>query len=228
MNKKVSAIENHEGLCWKCLSSLDKSEIHIIEIPELASGSAFDGEGTKIQLCNYCYKKSKEDNPNIWNMEVKQIKQNGYFIGTEYLYETDMLDFIDKLPIQGQQFVWNEFANGSLSNPKYKMEPQDWIDYNLGILSHEKCKEYGMYSFDEMMAYDEKFPTCQNVYNIIYDDGSKGSKCPYGSYGGYNQTTDNYICEECYGCKNYVKRTKPIEAVTNDEFNKAMTLCTIL
>lgn len=220
MNKKVSAIENHEGLCWKCLSSLDKSEIHIIEIPELGYNSAFDGEGTRIQLCQCCYKKSKEDNPNIWNMEVKQLKQNGYFIGTEYLYEADILDFIDKLPIQSQQFVLNEFANGSLSNPKYKMKPQDWIDYNLGILSHEKCKEYGMYSFDEMLAYDENFPTCQNVVNIIYDDDSKGSKCPCGAYGGYNQTTDNYICEGCYGCKSYKKRTNPITTMTIEEFRQ--------
>ena len=220
MSKKVLAVENHEGLCWKCLISLDKSNIHIIEIPELGCGSAFDGEGTKIQLCQCCYKKSKENNPNIWNMEVKQIKQNGYFIGTEYLYEADMLEFIDKLPIQGQQFVLNEFANGSLSNPKYKMEPQDWIDYELGILSHEKCKAYGVFSFDEIKAYEERFVNCECPVNVIEDDLER-SLCPYGAHGGYNQTLDDrYMCEECYSCKNYRKRTSPIITMTMDEFKQ--------
>lgn len=221
MNNKVYAIKNHEGLCWKCLKSYDKSNIKVINIPELGEGnSAFNGAGTKLQLCVICYEESMMDNPKIWNMDVNQIFENDIIINEEFLYESDMLNFIDTLPIESQQFVWNEYINGFYTKP-LKMIPQDWIDYRLKILSHEQCKKYDLLSPDEIKAYNTKFPSCQHPINILCNDGSKGCMCPYGAYGSYNQIiTNNDFSLECYDCKQYITRTTPIIDLTEDEFKE--------
>jgi hypothetical protein len=128
------AITNHEGLCWKCLQSYDCSNINVINIHELGYGSQFDGD-QELHLCNDCYQESIKNNPKLWNLETKQVSK--YM--SKYIYEDEMVDYIDQLPIQGRQFVENEF------NPKVylEMEPQDWLDKELGVLSKEKRIDYG-------------------------------------------------------------------------------------
>jgi len=219
---KVLAISNHEGLCWKCLQSFNKSEIINITIPELGYGSIFDGEGTKLQLCKTCYEESIKDNPHLWDMKIKETKEED-LTTVEYMYEKEMYEYLESLPIQSRQFVWNEFVEGTYAKPLF-MSPQDWIDYQLGILPHDKCKKYGVFSFDEIKAYDEKFSTCQYPINIIYDDGTIGCQCPFGAYGGYNQETDRYISTECYECSKYTKRTTPITTMTKDEYNQKYSM----
>ena len=211
---KVLAIANHEGLCWKCLQPFDKSQIHNINIPEMEYGSAFDGEGTKLQLCEECY---QESNPEIWSMEeLKDIDEDRFQLGEEYVHEKEMREYIEKLPLQGKQFVWNEFNYGW--NADHKMQAQDWIDYRLDILPHDKCKEYGYYSPEERQAYKERFPTCQYPVNIIYNDNSKGCKCPFGVHGKYGQKCNEQSYEGCYKCQYYKERTKSIIDVSDDEY----------
>jgi hypothetical protein len=213
---KVLAIQNHVGLCWKCLQSLDQSQIHNIIIPEMGYGSSFDGEGTKLQLCDECYQESIKDNNELWSMEeIKDIGDDGIQYGEEYKYEKEMLEYIETLPLQGKQFVWNEFNHGF--NADCKMEAQDWIDYELNLLPHDKCNEYGYYSPDEKQAYKERFPTCQFPVNRIYNEDSKGCWCPFGAYGEYGQTC-RQTCTVCYQCPYYMERTTPIQDITDDEY----------
>lgn len=216
--ERVLAIKNHEGLCWKCLQSFDKSQIHIIKIHEMGYGSAFDGERTELHLCDECYQDSIKDNKELWSMEETSCEwdedRHGF---TEYKYETEMLDYIDNLPLQGKQFVKNEFNSDG-----WRMEPQDWIDYKLDILPHEKCKEYWLYSPEEIKAYSDRFTTCEYPTNRIWDDNSKGCQCPLGSMGNYNQTIDSNISSECYECKYYKPRVTPIKDISSDDFEDYM------
>ena len=212
---KVLAIPNHEGLCWKCLQSFNKSKIHNIVIPSMGYGSSFDGWSTEINLCNDCYKESIKDNTELWSLEENHdLYGEGY--GEEYKFEEEIFNYINSLPIQGKQFVCNEFINGW--NTNHTMNSQDWIDYKLDILPHDKCKEYGYYSPDEKKAYKERFPTCQYPVNIIYDDNSKGCKCPFGVHGKYGQKCNEQSYEGCYKCQYYKERTKSIIDVSDDEY----------
>lgn len=215
---KIKAIKNHNGLCWKCLNSFNESQIHIIKIPSLGYGSEFDGWATEIHLCNDCY---QESNPKIWSMETHQY--NDYC--EEYIYEKEMLAYINNLPIQGQQFVKNEFTIGWNTN---HMKPQDWIDYKLGILSHDKCKEYNLYSPEEVEAYKIRFTTCEYPANRIYSDGSKSCWCPFGAYGEYGQGVGLNISSKCYECKYYKKREKPIKDIPDKDFEDYMEFIRVI
>jgi len=198
--EKIKAIENHENLCWKCLES--KNNIHKVLIPEMGYGSQFDGESTEIHLCEECYQESIKKNKNLWSMKEKDSEFS------EYDYEQEMLDYIKELPIQGRQLVENTFNSN-----EWSMNPQDWIDYELKILSHEKCNDYGFYSQEEIKAYEDRFPTCQHTINCEWEDKLKGCYCPLGSSGEYNQKVNGNISDECYGCKYYIKRDSPIKEI---------------
>lgn len=215
--EKILAIKNHDGLCWKCLQSFDKSQIHNISIPEMGYGSAFDGEGTKLQLCDECYHESIKDNNDLWSMEEIQFfdDEDSFPCGEEYKYEKEMLEYIETLPLQSKQFVWNEFNYGC--DAGHKMEAQDWIDYKLDMLPHDKCNEYGYYSPEEKQAYNERFPTCQYPINKIYSADSKSCWCPFGAYGKYGQVCGQ-TCEDCYECPHYTERTTPIKDIQDDEY----------
>ncbi len=212
--EQVKAMKNNIGLCWKCLKSFHKSRIHTISIPEMGYGSSFDGNGTRVQLCDSCY---EESNPQIWYMEENHDLY-GIGRGEEYVYEKEMIDYINSLPLEGRQFAENEFTYGWCSR---KMKAQDWIDYELGILSHEKCKEYGLYSHQEIKAYEDKFTTCEYVANRIWSDGSKGSCCPFGSSGKYGQICGS-ISSKCYRCKHYKIRETPIKDIPAKDFKDYM------
>lgn len=128
--EKVLAIKDQEGLCWKCLKLHNKDNIHSVQIPEMGYGSLFDGCGTIIHLCDKCYQESVEGHDGIWNMDVHTEG-----VWEEFVHEEEMLAYINNMPIQGQQFVWNEFSYGVFAGD---MSPQEWIDSVLGAQSYEE------------------------------------------------------------------------------------------
>lgn len=145
--EKILALVNHEGLCWKCLQSRDCSDINVIKINGLGYGGQFTDD-CELHLCDHCLKESTKNNPELWNMETVQLDK----YTQEYLYDEAMNSYINQLPIQGRQFVRNEFD--PTANPQ--MEPQDWIDYELDILPREKRMEYGL-SLPEETNVDGNF-----------------------------------------------------------------------
>jgi hypothetical protein len=201
------AIQNPENTCFNCLK---ETAIHKISIPALGWRSQFDNFSTRIQLCDNCYKST---NPDWWKLNIIQGKTN--WDGEYYEYENEILQFIEQMPLAGQELFYNRYATGADADD---MEAQDWIDYKLDILPHEKCKEYGLYSPQEIQAYKERFPICQHPVNIIYEDGSKGCWCPFGAYGEYGQKVGLNICDECYECKYFKKRRTPIKYISEKDW----------
>lgn len=204
--ERVLAITDTQGLCWNCLHKFN--EVHIIKIDEMGYGSGFDGMGTEIHLCDKCYNHSIIDNP-IWSMEVIACEFDDSFC--QYKYEDEMFTYFNQMPLAGQQFVLNEFTYGWDSG--IILEAQDWLDYHQNLLSHSKCKEYNLWSIEEINTYVDRFTTCQMPYNIIYEDGSRCCKCDYGSFGEWGQLTGLNV-GRCYECNFYKKRTSYIETVT--------------
>lgn len=196
------AIQNPENVCFNCLK---ETTVYKIKIPALAFGSSFDNFSTKINLCDDCYKLT---NPDWWKLNI--IKGETDCDGKYYEYEDKILQFVNQMPLAGQELFWNRYATGA--NASY-MEAQDWIDYELGILPHEKCKEYNLYSPQEKQAYRERFPVCQHPVNVIYKNGSNGCRCPFGAYGKYEQKVGLNICDECYQCKYFEQRKTPIKDI---------------
>lgn len=110
---------------------------------------------------------------------------------------------------------WNRYASDCFS---YYMEPQDWIDYELGILPHDECKEYGLYSPEEELAYQERFPICKHVQLIKYKDGSSGCKCIRGAFGNKDGTAEGHQTQtECYNCTHFEVRKGEIMTVDMKE-----------
>ena len=202
------AIQNPENVCFNCLK---ETTVNKINIPALGWGSQFDNFSTRIHLCDNCYKST---NPDWWKLNIIQGKTN--WGGEYYEYENEILQFIDQMPLAGQELFYNRYATGAFVS--YYMEAQDWIDYKLNILPHEKCKEYGLYSPQEKQAYKERFPICQHPINVIYEDESKGCWCPFGAYGEYGQKIGLNICDECYECKYFEKRRTPIKYISEKDW----------
>lgn len=205
------AIENPENVCFNCLK---KTEVIKIHIGAMGYGSGFDGWSTRINLCEDCI---NQTNKEWWKLKEIQCNwdkeyNHGFY---EYEYEDEIFEFVNKMPLIGQELFWNRY-----STDNYLMEPQDWIDYQLDILPHEKCKEYCLYSPQEIEAYKTRFPICQHPVNRIFDDNSKGCWCPFEATGEYGQKCDEYnISNECYQCKYFTKRTTPIKDVDNKDYD---------
>lgn len=207
------AIENPDNICFKCLKEFDTNELHKIEIPALGFGSGFDSFSTKINLCNDCF---KETNAEWWKLEIVNFGENNWC--EEYKYEDEIFNYIKILPIQGQELFWNRYANDYFS---YYMEPQDWIDYELGILPHEKCKKYGLYSCDEIKAYKQRFPKCKHVKIVKYEDDYIISQCPLGATGNENGQANITPSVKCHQCILFKEKCNNITNVINEnEFAK--------
>lgn len=201
-SKNIKAVEN-ECLCMKCLKN---KAIHIYPVSCRGYGSIYDMMDTRFQCCDEC------DRPEFrkWFFENPII--DDYV--ENYKYEDNIYELIKSLPLESQELFENRF-----NTEDYPMEPQDWIDYELGELPKEKCEEYSLYSPEEKTAYREKFSTCEQVVNVVYSDDSKGSRCPFGAFGDYDQKVSVNIWEECYGCKYYKKREHPIRTINDDDFS---------
>lgn len=201
-SKNIKAVED-ECLCMKCLKN---KATHIYPVSCRGYGSIYDMMDTRFQCCDEC------DIPEFekWFFENPII--DDYV--ENYKYEDNIYRLIKNLPLESQELFENRF-----NTEDYPMEPQDWIDYELGELPHEKCNEYSLYSPEEKTAYREKFSTCEQVVNVVYNDDSKGSRCPFGAFGDYDQKVSINIWEECYGCKYYKKREHPIRTINDDDFS---------
>lgn len=207
MNKN-KAIQNPENTCFNCLK---ETIVNKIKIPALGMGKSIRYFSTEIHLCDECMKLT---NSEWW--KLKTIKGETDLDGEYYEYEDEILKFIEQMPLAGQELFWNRYATGVFVG--YYMEAQDWIDYRLGILPHEKCKEYGFYSPQEIQAYEERFPKCQHVVNRVFSDGSIGCWCSFGAYGEFEQKTGRNICDECYECKYFEERKTPIKWISEKDW----------
>lgn len=230
--KKIKAIHNTDCLCYKCLQKKDK--VRNISIGSSGYGSYFDNMSTSLQLCEECYAESTKDKP-IWDMKTVygemhfsfgESKNDEYYKGRivsepidqRYEYDDEMDKYLCNLPLESRELVFNRNAYGACSGDP--MDAQDWIDYQLGIISHGKCKEYGMYSPDEIAAYEDRFPICQYPAEIIYNDGSKGCWCLFGAHGKLNDgvvSVGGNISSKCYKCKYYKQRITPVISVKDSE-----------
>lgn len=225
MNSKgIVAIKNTKNLCYKCLKR--KNKVHEISIGSSGYGSNFDNFRTSLQLCDECYKESTKEKP-IWNMKYvygqmhfdKFTKKSDYpkqqivdeYIDEKYLYDDEMSSYLYNLPLESRELVFNRNAYGAWAD--YNMRPQDYIDYKLDELPHNKCKQYGMYSPQERAAYKERFPNCECVKIKKYSDGSQGSKCPYGAFGDKDGNVGSNIANKCYMCTHYKPRQGDIEII---------------
>lgn len=133
-----------KNVCLKCLKKTEKEHLHKIEIEELGFGSMFEGMSTHFHLCDECYDELDKD---VWGMHVKKVfasehgydllENDDYPIFEEYIYEDEMIRYIENLPIQSQEVILNQNAEGWKAKPK--LESQAWI--NQKMLELEKKKE---------------------------------------------------------------------------------------
>lgn len=131
----IKEIHNHDGLCWSCLGNVGANNITTIEIPALGYGGMFDSFSSKIQLCKTCKKRTKEE---WWNLNRLQCIKGEDVLYEMYEHEEEISSFINTLPMCSQELFYN-----TCSSEQSKMNPQDWIDFTIGIMSDEKLEEYG-------------------------------------------------------------------------------------
>lgn len=193
-------------ICCNCLKHGDMKHIYV---NEMGYGSGFDGWSTTIGLCGDCF----DSTSKLWNLNI--IKNEEGYPWEEYEFEMEIFEFIRNMPLEGRELIENRWAEGSSS---YKMEPQDWIDRQLNILPHDKCKEYGLYSTEEINAYKERFPSCQIPVNIEYPDGSVGCRCVIGAFGNEGGLADDNISDKCYKCRHYTVRTEQIKTIKSQDY----------
>ena len=206
LKNKVSFIssEKIKNICFKCLQ---EKETIKIPINPLGYDSFFDNWGTEIHLCQDCIDSCIDS--SIWDVSsgtlniVKKVQTNTNGTTTSeilyYSHEDEIVDYINQLPIQSQELVFNRFAWGSSITP---MKPQDWIDYNQGTLSHEETKKYGLISLDELKAYHKRFPVCKYVRIITELDKPIYSSCPFGCKGDVDGKCSDIVPPiNCYNCE---------------------------
>jgi len=212
ISKENTAIINPDITCCNCLK---ETKVNHIEIGDMGYGSSFDGWSTKINLCDDCYKLT---NPDWWKLETTPLEESGLWSDFyEYKYEDKIFEFIRTMPIAGQELFWNRYKKGD----RYPMESQDWIDYELDLLPHEKCKEYGMYSPQERQAYKDRFPICKHVQLKVYNDGSSHTKCFRSAFGNKDGSCEECnISSECYMCNSFEERVDDIKVIDVSEEEK--------
>lgn len=207
MNSKGVLAVKDEQLCMKCLK---KKATHTYTICGRGYDSYFDDMETKFQCCDDC----DEPEYDKWFNE-KGVIRNGY--ADTYQYEDDIWNLVSNLPLESRELFENRFNKRCCCY----MNPQDWIDFDLGELPHKKCKEYGLYSQQDKKAYNTRFTTCGHVVNVTWSDNSKAFRCPFGASGDYEQKIDENgnLSDECTDCKFYVKRESPIKEIKGEDLN---------
>lgn len=205
MNSKGITAVTDKSVCMKCLK---KNATHTYTIYGRGYGSSFDSMDTKFQCCDECDKPEYKE----WFNETEVMDD---YVET-YQHEEKIWDLIRSLSLESRELFENSFDNNT-----WQMEPQDWIDYHLGELPHEKCKEYGYYSPKDIETYENRFTTCEHVANVTWDDGSKGSWCPFGANGDYGQMVDRLgnLSDECTDCKYYKLRENIIKEIHGEDLN---------
>lgn len=195
----------NQDMCMCCLKEKATHDYHIYN---RGYGSEFDDVCTYWQCCDKCHK----DEYDLWANEYCVNEDEDYY--ETYQYEEDILNLIHSLPLESQELFFNRFSNDSF------MDAQDWIDYKLDELPHEKCKEYHLYSPQEKTAYKERFPNCDKVYKKVWSDGSSGCHCLNGASGKADGTCDEYnISHHCYMCTLYKPRENKMKIINEiDEY----------
>ena len=127
------AIENPDSICFNCLQSF--LQLHEILIPALNHNSIFTNFSSRLNLCPSCLSLT---NPNWWKLEIIKSYTEDNMMQLNYKYEKEILDFINQMPLSGQELFYARFGSSVRSD---LMHGQDWINYSLGILPHKKCKE---------------------------------------------------------------------------------------
>lgn len=205
-SKEIVAIKDH-SICMKCLQ---KKATHKYVIYGRGYGSDFDGTHTHLQLCDDCHSEEYHE----WFDESPTMEE---YCET-YKHEETIHTLIKSLPIEAQELFHNTFADGWTS---HHMEAQDWIDYEIGELPHETCKEYHLYSPQEIKAYEDRFPTCNNVFLKVYGDNSSACWCTFGASGDKDGSCGLNTSSQCYQCTNYIPRTDNMKVISEiDEFVK--------
>lgn len=201
---KIKAIENPDNICFQCLKEFNDNKLHKIRIPSLGYGGNFDNWSTEIYLCDKCI---KQTNLEWWKLEIEKFGDNNWC--EKYKYEDEIIDYVNTLPIEGQELFWNRYSDGN-----YYIDAQDWIDYKLNLLPHKQCKKYGLYSPEERQAYQERFPICKHVQLIKYKDGSSSCRCTRGALGNKDGTAEGHQTQsECYNCTRFQVRKGEIMTV---------------
>lgn len=203
MNSKGIVALKDTGVCMKCLKN---KATHTYTIYGRGYGSIFDNFNSRFHLCDDCAKEEYQE----WTDERGEWDDKN-FDGEEYQYEDNISNLIRSFPLEGKELFYNRFADGACAS--CGMKPQDWIDYELGELSHRKCKQYGRYSPQEITAYKERFPNCECVAINKYKDGSQGSSCPYGAFGDKDGNIDLNIWDSCYMCTHFKPREGDIKVI---------------
>lgn len=202
MNTKGIMALKDTKLCMKCLK---KKATHTYTISGRGYGSIYDNFNSKFHLCDDCAKEEYRK----WSDECCEYDEDNYV--EEYKYERNISGLIESFPLEGQELFHNRFAYGACAG--YNMKPQDWIDYQLNELPHRKCKQYGFYSPQEIVAYKERFPNCNCVVINKYKDGSQGSSCPYGVFGDKDGNIGLNISSDCYMCTRFKPREGDIKVI---------------
>lgn len=202
MNLKNIKATNDTSLCMKCLK---KKATNFYNIYGRGYGSDYDMEDMTFQCCDEC------DDSEYKKWFEEKSTTDGY--EESYQYEENITNLINNLPLEGQELFWNR-----LNNNGFHMEPQDWIDYELKELPHEKCREYHILSPKDEELYNSRFPSCENVINVIWPDSSKGSRCPFGVCGAYGQKANTYVnSTHCTDCEYYKQRTTPLKEIKGED-----------
>jgi len=215
------AIQNPESTCFNCLQN--HQQLHTIHIPALNHGSKFENFSSCLHLCSSCYNLT---NPIWWNLEIIKSYTEHNMMQLNYKYEQEILDFINQMPLSGQELFYVRFGKGINCD---LMRGQDWIDYALGKLSHEKCNEYGYFSFEERKVYYERFHVCDKVRIVVYEDDEnnkddnnhKESRCPFGAFGNIDGTSEGHKPHhQCYECEMFETRDSEseIEIMNKEDF----------
>jgi len=206
-NLNNKAILNPGNVCSKCLQKSKEHQLNIIHIGEMGYGSGFDSWSTEIHLCDKCL---AETNLDWWDLEVV-TDCNGF---EAYKYDKEIFEYADNLPLASRELFYNHY-----STDNYKMDAQDWIDYELELLPHEKCKDYGLYSPAETTAYKERFPICFYVSIRVFPDSSSSSRCMFGAFGDKEGNTyADTMTNACYGCEMFRIREDRIPIIYENRY----------
>jgi len=205
------AIENPENICFNCLQSFP--QVHEIIIPAINHNSIFTNFSSRLYFCDKCLSLT---NPEWWKLEIIKSYSEDNMMQLNYKYEKEILEFINQMPLAGQELFYARFGSGVRSD---LIRGQDWIDYALDKLPHEKCKEYGYYSPQERKAYKERFHICDKIKIVIYEDKDKDLRCPFGAYGNINGTYEgDHMHHQCYECKMFEIRDREVEIMNIEDF----------
>jgi len=211
-SNKHLAIQYPENTCFNCLQ---EKQVHKIHIPALGYNSNFFNFSSRVNLCDTCLR--EYTNLEWWKLQIVEdnMHDKDCWYSLRYKYEKEILDFVNQMPIEGRELFYARYGNGANAD---LMSGQDWIDYVLDILPHEKCKLYGCFSPDEIKSYDKRFPICDKVKKVIYENEDENKnyiilklRCPFGVDGTQTQS-------QCYKCKLFVERNGEIEIIDKEDF----------